>query len=150
MLAEGLLRADSGPTQRQSGTIIAATFVDGLMPARALLPGDLCSLITDHLVAVTNRWKADAYLSTIARPWRGSCLVLKTGMPWEYLPRTRLRPSRSRQRGSKHHLLVDECGLLPVAQILGAQVHDLGLIIPLVASVPAVKGLAGHAPRTPT
>jgi len=126
--------------------------------------------------------------------------VLKTGIPWEYLPRElgcgsgmtcwrrlhewmlagvwqrihealfrRLRehdqimwdracvdaasvpapaggehtgrnPTDRGKLGSKHHLLVDERGLSLVARISGAQVHDSRFLIPLVESIPAVKG----------
>jgi transposase len=47
--------------------------------------------------------------------------------------------------GCKHHLLVDERGLPLVAQISGAQVHDSRFLIPLVESIPSVKGLAGRS-----
>jgi hypothetical protein len=40
--------------------------------------------------------------------------------------------------------LVDERGLPLVAQISGAQVHDSRFLIPLVESIPAVKGLTGR------
>jgi hypothetical protein len=40
-------------------------------------------------------------------------------------------PADRGKRGSKHHLLVDERGLLPVAQISGGQVHDSRFLIPL-------------------
>jgi hypothetical protein len=46
-------------------------------------------------------------------------------------------------------LLVDEHGLPLVAQISGAQVHDSRFLIPLVESIPAVKGLAGRARKRP-
>jgi transposase len=46
-------------------------------------------------------------------------------------------------------LLVDERGLPLVAQISGAQVHDSRFLIPLVESIPAVKGLAGRARKRP-
>ena len=51
--------------------------------------------------------------------------------------------------GCKHHLLVDERGLPLVAQISGAQVHDSRFLIPLVESIPAIKGLAGRARKRP-
>jgi transposase len=51
--------------------------------------------------------------------------------------------------GSKHHLLVDERGLPLVAQISGAQVNDSRFLIPLVESIPAVKGLTGRARKRP-
>lgn len=52
-------------------------------------------------------------------------------------------PTDRGKLGCKHHLLVDERGLPLVAQIPGAQVHDSRFLIPLVESIPAVKGLAG-------
>lgn len=44
---------------------------------------------------------------------------------------------------------MDKRGLPLVAQISGAQVHDSRFLIPLVESIPAVKGLAGHARKRP-
>lgn len=51
--------------------------------------------------------------------------------------------------GCKHHLLVDQRTLPLVAQISGAQVHDSPLLIPLVESIPAVKGLSVRARKRP-
>jgi hypothetical protein len=69
----------------------------------------------------------------IARPWRGCCLVLKTGMPWGYLPRELGCGLANRgKRGSKHYLLVDERELAPVAQISGRKVHDPRFLIPCI------------------
>ena len=53
-------------------------------------------------------------------------------------------PTDRGKLGCKHHLLVDQRGLLLVAQVTGAQVHDSRLLIPLVESIPAVKGLSGR------
>lgn len=58
-------------------------------------------------------------------------------------------PTDRGKLGSKHHLLVDERGFPLVAQISGAQVHDSRFLIPLVVSIPAVKGLAGRARKRP-
>jgi len=58
-------------------------------------------------------------------------------------------PTDRGKLGSKHHLLVDERGLPLVAQVSGAQVHDSRFLIPLVESIPAVKGLAGRARKRP-
>ena len=58
-------------------------------------------------------------------------------------------PTDRGKLGCKHHLLVDERGLPLVAQISGAQVHDSRFLIPLVESIPAVKGLAGRARKRP-
>ena len=44
----------------------------------------------------------------IAWPQWGSCLVLKTGIPWEHLPRELGCGSADRAKfGSKPHLLID-------------------------------------------
>jgi len=58
-------------------------------------------------------------------------------------------PTHRRKLGCKHHLLVDQRGLPLVAQISGAQVHDSRLLLPLVESIPAVKGLSGRARKRP-
>ena len=58
-------------------------------------------------------------------------------------------PTDRGKLGSKHHLLVDERGLPLEAEISGAQVHDSRFLIPLVESIPAVKGLAGRARKRP-
>ena len=49
-------------------------------------------------------------------------------------------PTDRGKLGCKHHVLLDERGLAPVAQISGAQVHDARFLIRLVASIPAAKG----------
>lgn len=54
-------------------------------------------------------------------------------------------PTDHDKLGFKHRLLVDERGLLLVAQIMGAQVYDSRFLIPLVESIPAVKGPVGRA-----
>jgi len=58
-------------------------------------------------------------------------------------------PNDRGKLGCKHHMLVDERGLALVAQISGAQVHDARFLIRLLASIPAVKGLAGRARKRP-
>ena len=63
--------------------------------------------------------------------------------------RTSWNPTDRGKLGCKHHLLVDEHGLPKVARISGAQVHDSRFLIPLIESVPAVKGLAGRARKHP-
>ena len=54
-------------------------------------------------------------------------------------------PTDRGKLGCKHHLLVDQRGLPRVALISGAQVHDSRVLIPLVQSIPAVKGLSGRS-----
>lgn len=177
--------------------------------ARALLSEDLWPLIAAHLPAHRRSPKGGRPRIDDRAALTGILFVLKTGIPWEYLPRElgcgsgmtcwcrlhewmlagvwqriheailrRLRehdqimwdracvdaasvpapargehtgrnPTDRRKAGSKHHLLVDERGLPLVAQISGAQVHDSSLLIPLVESIPAVKGLAGRARKRP-
>jgi hypothetical protein len=58
-------------------------------------------------------------------------------------------PTDRDKLGSNYHLLVDERGRPLVAQISGAQVHDSRFLIPLVESIPAAKGLAGRARKSP-
>jgi hypothetical protein len=62
---------------------------------------------------------------------------------------TRLEPNPSRQTWKQTHLLVDQRGHPLAAQISGAHMHDSPSLIPLVESIPAVKGLAGHARKPP-
>jgi len=177
--------------------------------ARALLPEDLWSLIAAHLPTHRPLPKGGRPRIDDRAALTGILFVLKTGIPWEYLPRElgcgsgmtcwrrlhewmlagvwqriheailrRLRehdqimwdracvdaasvpaptggehtgrnPTDRGKLGSKHHLLVDERGLPLVAQISGAQVHDSRFFIPLIESIPAVKGLAGRARKRP-
>jgi len=177
--------------------------------ARALLPEDLWSLIAAHLPTHRRSPKGGRPRIDDRAALTGILSVLKTGIPWEYLPRElgcgsgmtcwrrlhewmlagvwqriheailrRLRehdqimwdracvdaasvpapaggehtgrnPTDRGKLGTKHHLLVDERGLPLVAQISGAQVHDSRFLIPLVESIPAVKGLAGRARKRP-
>lgn len=58
-------------------------------------------------------------------------------------------PTDHGKLGCKHHVLVDQREPSLVARISGAQVHDSRLVIPLVKSIPAVKGLAGRARKRP-
>lgn len=148
------------------------------------------------------------------RPWIGNrealtgiLFVLRTGIPWEYLPQEmgcgcgmtcwrRLRdwqaagvwqqlhevllaelnaadqidwsraivdssllramcggakigpnPTDRRKPGSKHHVLTDAQGVPLVVILTGANVHDVKELLPLVDSIPAVKGKRGP-PRT--
>ena len=86
----------------------------------------------------------------IAWPQWGSCLVLKTGIPWEHLPRELGCGSADRGKfGSKPHLLVDARELALVAHISGAQLHDPRFPTPLVGWVSAAKGFAGRASKRP-
>ena len=56
-------------------------------------------------------------------------------------------PTDRGKLGCKHHLLVDQRGLLVVAQLSAAQVPIR--VIPLVEPIPVVKGLSGNARRRP-
>jgi transposase len=171
--------------------------------ARVLVPEDLWCLIAAHLPTHRPSPKGGRPRIDDRAALTGILFVLKTGIPWEYLPRElgcgsgmtclrrlhewmlagvwqrvheailrRLRehdqimwdracvdaasvpapaggehtgrnPTDRGKLGCKHHLLVDERGLPLVAQISGAQVHDSRFLIPLIESIPAVKGLAG-------
>ena len=177
--------------------------------AQVLLPEDLWSLIAAHLPAHRRSPKGGRPRINDRATLTGILFVLKTGIPWEYLPRElgcgsgmtcwrrlhewmqagvwqhiheallrRLRehdqimwdrasvdaasvpapaggehtgrnPTDRGKLGCKHHLLVDQRGLPLVAKISGAQVHDSRFLIPLVESIPAVKGLAGRARKRP-
>jgi len=175
--------------------------------ARALLPEDLWLLIAAHLPTHSPSPKGNRPRIDDRAALTGILIVLKTGIPWEYLPRElgsgmtcwrrlhkwmlagvwqriheailrRLRehdqimwdracvdaasvpaPAGGEHTGrnptdcgklrSKHHLLVDGRVLPLVAQMSGAQVHDSRFLIPLVESIPAMKGLAGRARKRP-
>lgn len=177
--------------------------------ARALLSEDLWLPIAGHLPAHRRSPKGGRPRIVDRAALTGILFVLKTEIPWEYLPRElgcgsgmtcwrrlhesmlagvwqrideevhrRLRehdqimwdrasvdaasvpapaggeqtgrnPTDRGKLGCKHHLLGDERGLPLVAQISGAQVHDSRFLIPLVESIPAVKGLAGRARKRP-
>lgn len=56
-----------------------------------------------------------------------------------------------RKYGSKHHLLVDGKGRVPLAfSVTAANRHDVTELLPLVDAVPAVKGRVGRPRRRPT
>ena len=59
-------------------------------------------------------------------------------------------PTDRSKLGCKHHLLVDERGLLLVVCISGAQVRDSRFLIPWVESIPAVKGVVGRPCKRPS
>jgi len=52
--------------------------------------------------------------------------------------------------GSKYHLLVDGSGLPLAFSLTGGNRNDVTQLIPLVDSVPPVRGLAGRPPRPPS
>jgi transposase len=55
-----------------------------------------------------------------------------------------------RKYGSKHHLLVDGKGRVPLAfSVTAANRHDINELLPLVDAVPAVAGKAGHPQSRP-
>jgi transposase len=51
--------------------------------------------------------------------------------------------------GSKHHLLVDQGGLPLAWALTGGNRHDVTQLIPLLESVPAVRGAVGRPRRRP-
>lgn len=172
--------------------------------AKALLPDELWSIIAAHLPVHLPSPKGGRPRISDRAGLTGILFVLRTGIPWEYLPRElrcgsgmtcrrrlhewmaagiwqrvheavlrRLRehhqimwdrasvdaasvpapfggehtgrnPTDRGKLGCKHHVLVDQRGLPLVARISGAQAHDSRLLIPLVETIPAVKGLSGR------
>ena len=106
--------------------------------AKALISDELWSLIATHVPVHPPSPKGGRPRIGDRATLTGILFVLRTGIPWEYLP-----------RDCKHHILVDQRGLPLVAQISGAQVHDSRLLVPIVEAIPAVKGLSGRARKRP-
>ncbi len=57
-------------------------------------------------------------------------------------------PTDRARRGTKHHLLVDGRGLPLAVRSTGANRHDLTQLVPLLESVPPVRGKRGRPRRT--
>ena len=69
-------------------------------------------------------------------PRRAPCGGAKTGP----------NPTDRRKLGSKHHLLTDANGIPLACTLTGANRHDVTQLLPLLDSIPHVKGKRG-APR---
>ena len=70
-------------------------------------------------------------------------------MPWERGEKTGPNPTDRRKPGSKHHLLVEGNGVPLALQLTAANRNDITQLLPLVESVPAVRGRVGHPRRRP-
>ena len=56
-------------------------------------------------------------------------------------------PTDRRKLGTKHHVVVDGHGVPLQVQLSGANKHDVKQLLPLIASIPEVRGKPGH-PRS--
>lgn len=54
-----------------------------------------------------------------------------------------------RKNGSKHHLIVDAGGVPLASRLTGANRHDVTQLLPLVESIPPIRGTAGAPLRKP-
>lgn len=58
-------------------------------------------------------------------------------------------PTDRRKLGSKHHVITDAQGVPLAPRLTGAQAHDVTELIPLVDSIPPVRGKPGRPRRKP-
>jgi len=63
--------------------------------------------------------------------------------------KTGKNPTDRARRGTKHHILVDGKGIPLAIRITGANRHDVTQIIPLINSVPPVRGPRGRPKKRP-
>ena len=54
-----------------------------------------------------------------------------------------------RKNGSKHHLIVDAGGVPLASRLTGANRHDVTQLLPLVESIPSIRGKPGAPLRKP-
>jgi transposase len=54
-----------------------------------------------------------------------------------------------RKNGSKHHLIVDAKGVPLASELTGANRHDVTQLLPLVESIPPIRGTVGAPLRKP-
>jgi len=54
-----------------------------------------------------------------------------------------------RKNGSKHHLIVDAGGVPLASRLTGANRHDVTQLLPLVESIPPIRGTAGAPLQKP-
>jgi transposase len=64
-------------------------------------------------------------------------------------PKTGPNPTDRRKPGSKHHALTDANGIPLVVILTAANVADVNALIPLVDSIPDIRGKRGHPRRRP-
>lgn len=79
----------------------------------------------------------------LTRQWIPPCPRAERGELTGASPVDRGRP------GSKHHLLVDGAGIPLVVAVSAANRHNLGLLLPLVRTVPPVRGKRGRPRQRP-
>src|SRR5207245_646648 len=58
-------------------------------------------------------------------------------------------PTDRRKAGSKHHFLTDAHGMPVVARLTSGNRHDVTQLLPLVDSIPALRGCPGQPLRKP-
>ena len=58
-------------------------------------------------------------------------------------------PTDRRKAGSKHHVLTDANGIPVVARLTSANRHDVTQVLPLVDSIPPLRGCPGRPLRKP-
>jgi transposase len=59
-------------------------------------------------------------------------------------------PVDRRKLGSKHHLITDANGTPLACLLTGANANDVTQLLPLVAAIPAIRGMVGRPRRRPT
>ncbi|WP_259676633.1 IS5 family transposase, partial [Burkholderia pseudomallei] len=82
---------------------------------------------------------ANPRLLPLARPAPASRKVILPGPN----PTDRARP------GSKHHIVTDANGTPLAAILTGANVNDVTQLLPLIDSIPPIRGLRGHPLHRP-
>jgi len=81
--------------------------------------------------------------------WSRSALDSSTVRALEGGEKTGPNPTDRARPGTKHHLLVDGRGIPLAIQITGASRHDVTQLVPLLESVPPVRGKPGRPRRYP-
>jgi len=146
--------------------------------AAPLVPDELWELIKPHLPGHTAPVWGGRPPVPDRKALTGIIFVLKSGIPWEMLPREmgcgsgmtcwrRLRdwqqagvwdtvkqvpgpnPTDRRKPGTKHHVITDAGGIPLKTEVTGANRHDVTQLLSLVDEIPAVKGKPGRPRRRP-
>ncbi|EXJ01749.1 transposase [Burkholderia pseudomallei MSHR6137] len=64
-------------------------------------------------------------------------------------PKTGPNPTDRARPGSKHHIVTDANGTPLAAILIGANVNDVTQLLPLIDSIPPIRGLRGHPLHRP-